>query len=182
MQIVVNNKTRQIVSNVIGRYINSPEQRLLQGATALAIQPAFDYYNPKADKETRAVSTARTIGKIVSGTIVGIIVRYLSIALAMKFSNYKITSKQGNFVKSIVPLSKKDILTPNIKFDIPSKTVEDIELMRKNYTKTIGSFIACFTLLFTNFLVDAPLTKILTKIITPKINNKLQKQEVNKIV
>ena len=30
--------------------------------------------------------------------------------------------------------------------------------------------------------VDAPLTKILTKIITPKINNKLQKQEVNKIV
>ena len=52
MQIVVNNKTRQIVSNVIGRYINSPEQRLLQGATALAIQPAFDYYNPKADKET----------------------------------------------------------------------------------------------------------------------------------
>ena len=76
MSIVVNNKTRNFVADKIGKYINSPEQRLIQGATALFMQPVIDYFNHSADDETRAVSVARTIGKIIAGTCVGVAVRY----------------------------------------------------------------------------------------------------------
>ena len=54
------NRTIKYVTR-IGEVINSPHQRLILGATALATQPFIDLNNKKADKETRAVSVARTI-------------------------------------------------------------------------------------------------------------------------
>lgn len=69
MKVVLNNdRARQFVTK-IGEKINSPEQRLILGATALATQPFIDLNNKKADKETRAVSVARTIGKIIAGRL-----------------------------------------------------------------------------------------------------------------
>ena len=90
MSIILSNKAEKVIS-YIGKNINSPEQRLIQGATALVSQPVIDYYNKKADDETRAVSVARTIGKIVAGTLVGVAIRYASIAAAKQFSRFTIT-------------------------------------------------------------------------------------------
>ena len=83
MSIVISNRAEKIVTG-IGKYINSPEQRFIQGATALATQPFIDLNNRSADEDTRAVSVARTIGKIVAGTVVGVGVRYATIFIAKR--------------------------------------------------------------------------------------------------
>ena len=72
MPVIVKPKVENFISEFIGKRINSPEQRLIQGATALAMQPFIDFQNKKADEETRAVSVARTLGKIIAGTAVGV--------------------------------------------------------------------------------------------------------------
>lgn len=182
MSIIISNKAEKVISQYIGKHINSPEQRLIQGATALALQPFIDYNNKSADEETRAVSVARTIGKIVAGTIVGVGIRYASIYLAKSFSRYTLTEGE-KFITSIKRKSKKDILLPNFKPDFYKEmTKEDFETKYDNTIKTIGTLIATFAMMFTNFLIDAPLTKYITQKLTNKIKKiieKPSKQEVN---
>lgn len=177
MTIVVNPKVQRFTSKIIGKYINSPEQRLIQGVTALALQPAIDYMNHKADDETRAVSVARTIGKIIAGTIVGVAVRYGAIALAKNFTHYKVVSFENNFIKAIAPKTKKDFLMPSITFDNPNKIAPHLADLHDNYIKTIGTLIATFAMVFTNFLIDAPLTKWITKKLTPNVRNRINEKE-----
>ena len=62
---------------------------MILGATALATQPVIDLKNKEVDEETRMTSVARTIAKIVAGTIVGVVVRYAGIEAAKAFSKYK---------------------------------------------------------------------------------------------
>lgn len=183
MSIVVNNKSRTFIADVIGKHINSPEQRLIQGATALFMQPVIDYFNHSADDETRAVSVARTIGKIIAGTCVGVAVRYGAIYCAKNFANYTVTKIENNFVKSVVPKGKRNFLMPKITYEIPGKTVKEFARMHLNYVKTMGTILATFAMIFTNFLIDAPLTKVITKWLTPTFKNKIEnakKPEVKK--
>ena len=107
MSIVVNNKSRTFIADVIGKHINSPEQRLIQGATALFMQPVIDYFNHSADDETRAVSVARTIGKIIAGTCVGVAVRYGAIYCAKNFANYTVTKIENNDFSSLIDYAEK---------------------------------------------------------------------------
>ena len=177
MTIVVNNKTRNFVADKIGKYINSPEQRLIQGATALFMQPVIDYFNHSADDETRAVSVARTIGKIIAGTCVGVAVRYGAIYCAKNFARYSVTKIENNFVKSVAPMRKRDIFMPKITYDNPSKTPKEFARMHNNYVKTMGTILATFAMVFTNFLIDAPITKAITKWLTPVFRNKISKEK-----
>ena len=62
--------------NKWGTIIGRPDvNRGIMGATAILTQPYIDYHNHKVDHETAAVSTCRTIGKIIAGTAVGCAVR-----------------------------------------------------------------------------------------------------------
>lgn len=181
MSIIVNNRTRNFLTNYVGKYINSPEQRLIQGVTAMSIQPFVDYYNKKADDETRAVSVSRTIGKIIAGTLVGVGVRYLSIYATKQFSRYtikEVLNKDGiELVKKVVPKSKKDIFMPILNFKTPNKTAEQFQEKYNNYIKTMGTVVACFAMMFTNFAFDAPLTKWITSKLTPIMRNKIANQK-----
>ena len=184
MSIVVNNKVRRFVSNKIGVYINSPEQRLIQGITALGMQPLIDYYNHKADDETRAVSVARTIGKIIAGTVAGVAIRYIAIHAAKQFSAYAYKEIIGGYVKKVGPKRRRDIFMPNYEFAIPSKTPKEFKAMHENYAKTMGTLLATGAMVFTNILIDAPLTRIITKHLTPTVkkhrdNQKAKKMEVD---
>lgn len=179
MSIIINNGPKKFISNVIGRYINSPEQRLIQGVTALGIQPFIDYNNDSADQETRAVSVARTIGKIVAGTITGVLIRYAAIYATKAFSEYKIQKIISGYVESVGAKSKKDIFMPNLSFERPSKTPKEFKTMYDNYIKTMGTLVATFTMLFTNFLVDAPFTKYITKKLTPVVKRHINPKEAN---
>ncbi len=173
MTIVVNNGVRRFVADKIGQYINSPEQRLIQGVTALGMQPVIDYYNHKADDETRAVSVARTIGKIIAGTFVGVLVRYGAIYAAKQFSAYAYKEMVSGYIKKVGPKRKRDIFMPNYEFKTPNKTPKEFKNMHENYVKTMGTLLATFAMLFTNFLIDAPLTKIITKLLTPAVRQKI---------
>ena len=177
MSIVISNKVRRYFTKNIGQTLHSPHQRFIQGVTALAIQPLIDYNNKKADNETRAVSTARTIGKIVAGTFTGVIIRAAFIAAARKFSRYKI-NPNAKFITEIIKKSKKDIFTPNLKLDKPVR-IDDFIAGYDNYIKTMGNIAATITMLFTNFLIDAPLTALITNVLHRSIKNHIDKASPN---
>ncbi len=172
MSIVISNRAEKIVTG-IGKYINSPEQRFIQGATALATQPFIDLNNRSADEDTRAVSVARTIGKIVAGTVVGVGVRYATIFIAKRFSRYVL--KEGpKYLEEIKRKSKYDVLLP--EFDCTKTKIKKEDFINKynNSIKTIGTIFATGVMVFTNFLIDAPLTKVITKALTKRIKSRIE--------
>ena len=176
--LVTNNKIINAV-NWAGKKLNSVEQRIVLGATALATQPFFDYYNKNVDEDTRKVSTARTIAKIIAGTAVGIAVRLLFIKGFRKFSNYDLKIVNGN-IEQILPKSPKDIFVPIFAKVKKGMTQDEFKNDYENYIKTGGVIGASVAMITTNFLLDAPLTNILTNKITAHMNlsdNDKQKEQ-----
>ena len=181
MSIIIKPRTEKFISDFVGKHINSPEQRLIQGVTALAMQPLIDFHNKAADDDTRAVSVARTIGKIVAGTLVGVLVRYGCIAGAKAFSRYTLTEGE-KFITSIKRKSNRDVLMPEFKPDFYKEmTREEFEGIYNNSIKTLGTVFATVTMIFTNFLIDAPLTKIITKALTPKMKKLVEKEKMPEV-
>jgi len=123
--------------------IAGPENRLILGVSALASQPFIDYYNKNVDEKTRKYSVCKTISKIVVGTTVGVIVR----SLAIKYS--------ANLLKS-VDISN---ILPNALKNPES---------RKILQYTIGDILGIGVCLITNFLIDAPLTRLGTNFLSKK--------------
>lgn len=180
MSIIVNSKVRNYIAINIGQHINSPQQRLIQGATALAMQPFIDFHNKKADEDTRAVSVARTIGKIVAGTAVGVGVRFAAIWATKKFSAHDliVARKAGEeIVTGIKKKSKKDIFTPVLTAMKGKWTPEEFEIRYDRYVKTMGTVVATVAMIFTNFLIDAPLTKVITKVLTKPVRAFIDEKE-----
>lgn len=182
MSIIVTQKHTKELVDLIGKHIQSPEQRLLLGATALATQPFIDYRNKDVDDNTRMISVARTLAKIVAGTIVGVLVRRGGIGLVEALGKKKFTYDAKGFVEKITPESKKDIFTPKF-LKVKNCTEEEFERRYSAYIKAMGTMFATVAMIFTNFAIDAPLTRVLTrkfhKIITEK-NMPEQKKEVKK--
>lgn len=168
------NRTIKYVTR-IGEIINSPEQRLILGATALATQPFIDLNNKKADKETRAVSVARTIGKIIAGTIVGVAVRAGSIAAIKRFSGAELKTIDG--ITKICKKTNKDIFVPLFAKIRPNISQADFAKEYKNYTNALGTVAATVAMIFTNFLIDVPLTKFITDKLTSKVQKSIDKKE-----
>lgn len=143
--------------------INSWQQRLALGVSAMAIQPAIDRLNNNVDPKTREMSAARSLAKGLVGMTTGIIVR-------------------GGCMKAVETSLKKDkmvdklakIVTKENTDAAISKTKDYIKNQggAKQYASVIGTVIALGVMLFTNFLVDAPLTNWLT--------NKFSKGDKNK--
>lgn len=156
--IITSQKTKQYV-NWIGEHISSPEQRLLLGATALATQPFIDYNNKNVDENTRMISVARTLAKIIAGTVVGVAVRAGCISLIKNYANTKITKLPDGSLR-IEPKSPKDIFAPAYE---SIRISEEKFLKRiKTHRSTMGTILATVAMIFTNFLIDAPLTRFLT--------------------
>lgn len=179
MPIIVNDNQKCQFVKKIGTIINSPEQRLILGATALATQPFIDFYNRSADEETRAVSTARTIGKIVAGTLTGVSIRYGAIKGFKQFAKYNMKIENG-IVKEVTQKTKKDIFFPMLAKFKQNQTVEEFEKGYNKYINAMGTFIATAAMVFTNFLIDAPLTKYITNELNPKFKKKLEKYDGGK--
>ena len=148
-----------------GKALHSPEQRLILGATALATQPFIDLYNKDVDEDTRKISAARTIAKIIAGTTVGVIVRYAGIWAANRYSQFQkvFADADKKIVEKIIPDKKYGCLTPvftkNNIFPI-----SDVELTKRmtRHRKAMGTLLATIAMVATNFLCDAPLTKYMT--------------------
>ena len=147
--------------NWIGRNISSPQNRLILGATALMSQPFIDLNNKKVDEDTRKVSAARTVAKIIAGTTTGFFVRYGCI----KAIDYcSLIPSQIN--KSMKNKWLRTLFTPDSAL---TGVLKDLN----QYKKALGSFIALLVMVVTNFAIDAPLTKFLT-------NKFVDKYDLNK--
>lgn len=81
------------------------------GATALATQPFIDLKNKDVDAETRKTSVARTLAKIVAGTLVGVAVRQAGISFVRKYSQYYPNLCSG-LVSSIKPKKGESFFVP----------------------------------------------------------------------
>ena len=139
----------------IGEKVSSAENRLILGASALMSQPFIDYHNKNVDEKTRRVSVARTIAKIIAGTTTGFIIR-------------------KGCIKGINVLS--EIPGPNISKIRSFFTPKDIKNNKTDaftqYRNAMGTIVALVVMMFTNFLIDAPLTKYLTNAMINKEDKK----------
>lgn len=138
-----------------GREISSAENRLILGITALMSQPFIDFYNRKIDEDTRRVAVCRTVAKIIAGTLTGYAVRKGTI--------------KGMQMCSQLP--GKGV--PRWKTLFTPKDVKKIDTDEfKQYQNALGTYISLGVMVFTNFLIDAPLTKFLTNKFNEKVVEK----------
>lgn len=176
--MIISNKNVKQCLNYAGQKLHAPEQRLLLGATALAIQPWIDLKNKDVDKETRMMSVARTLAKIIAGTAVGVAVRYAGIAGIKRLCKYTpILNKNGT---KVIGLEKeRGILVPLFEGKNGFKQVspEEFEANMNRYIKAMGTFAATIAMIYTNFSLDAPLTKWLTN----EFNTVLTKQKESEV-
>lgn len=141
--------------------MSTPANRLFLGATALATQPFIDWGNKDVDHKTRKVSTARTVAKIVVGTATGMAVRTLCINWMDKFT---FTPKDMQ-TKKVTKWS-----TALVPTNITHEQFASAERVLKKHRQALGSIAALGVMLFTNFLIDAPLTRICTNVFTDALN------------
>lgn len=147
----------------IGKNISSPENRLILGASALMTQPFIDLSNKKVDKDTRETSAKRTVAKIIAGTLTGVFVRKGCIKAIDELS------KLPSQISATTKYPKlRTLFTPDSAI---SGVLKDLT----NYKRALGTIVSLVVMLFTNFLIDAPLTKFLTN---KFIANKQKKSEI----
>lgn len=150
----------------IGKHVSSPQNRLILGVTALMSQPFIDFHNKKVDDETRKVSVARTVAKIIAGTLTGFLIRYGCI----KAIDY-CCMLPSQLTKATKFPSLRTLLTPDAAI---AGILKDLS----HYKQSIGTYISLAVMVFTNFAIDAPLTKFLTNKFVDKCNSKSKlKQE-----
>lgn len=182
--MIINNKKIINALNWAGKCLHAPEQRLILGATALATQPFIDLNNKAVDEDTRKISAARTIAKIIAGTLVGVAVRYGGIKFAKAFSKHKLVFTDNKMVEKIIPDAKRGFLAPTkFKGATFPMSVEEVTKRYEKYQKAIGTLAATIVMVGTNFLLDAPLTKYFTGIFQRELLGTSTKQpytEVNK--
>ncbi len=147
-----------------GQHISSPQNRVILGATALMSQPFIDLHNRNVDEETREVSAARTVAKILAGTSTGFFVRHYSIKVAEALTK----------TENIRRVTDTLLIPPKFKNPLV-KVIKGIN----HYRFALGTFISIGVMMFTNFAIDAPLTKFLTNIFVKKVKDR-EKNKIDK--
>lgn len=144
----------------IGKNLSSAENRLILGASALMTQPFIDAANKDVDSETRKISICRTIAKILAGTFTGYSIRKLCIKSIDAF-----TKAPDEILPNMKFKKFRSLLLPGLKY-----TADELS----QYKNALGTLLALGVMIFTNFLIDAPLTKFLTNLFANKggVNDK----------
>lgn len=149
----------------VGEKVSSPENRLILGVTALMSQPFIDLNNKKVDEDTRKVSAARTVAKIIAGTTTGVLIRSGCIHAIDAFTKLPTEITPDMKFKKLMTL-----FTPS------AGILKDLN----QYKKSLGTILSLGVMVVTNFLLDAPLTKFLTNKFVDRINSKKEQVLQNK--
>lgn len=152
--------------------LSTPANRLFLGATAMAIQPFIDLNNKDVDDGTRKVSCARTIAKIFVGTVTGIFVRKWCIGGMNYFTR---TPEDIKKMKEAGKTPSK-WSTAMVPSTITHEKFGEAKRLLSKHRNALGSIVALGVMLFTNFLIDAPATRILTNVIVNKIKKSDEKK------
>ena len=168
----------------LGDDFTSAMQRLVSGITAFVTQPFFDLTNDKTDEQTRIVSCSRTLGKIIAGTLTGVVIRDLCIRAMDNFCKNEVTEKE-RVRKQTEKMEKagnsgtvkpaRTEFKPHEQWLLPEKANTATFREIKKYKNAVGTFAAVGIMIFTNFLIDAPLTTYLTNVFTEKFKGVLNK-------
>ena len=137
----------------VANNFSSPHQRAILGITALCTQPFIDLNNKHIKNEDKSITVAKTISKIVVGTIAGITLRHYAIKLVKKYAQ---STNTGKYSQCLLPKSLVEKINRGVN-------IAKGHLL--NYKNGLGTIIGVSCGLFTNFLIDAPLTKLLTNFI-----------------
>ena len=129
--------------------IKSPGQRLAFGIAALALHPVMDKMNPWVDDETKNTSAIRSAAKAVASTTTGVIIR------------------EACIVGTNTLLNNKNIL---------SKLPEFMTKDKGHTSAVIGTLAGLGIMIFTNFLIDVPLTDMFTRFFTKFAGKKVENQ------
>lgn len=129
--------------------IKSPGQRLAFGIAALALHPVMDKMNPWVDDETKNTSATRSAAKAVASTTTGVIIR------------------EACIVGTNTLLNNKNIL---------SKLPEFMTKDKGHTSAVIGTLAGLGIMIFTNFLIDVPLTDMFTRFFTKLAGKKAENQ------
>lgn len=186
-------KNKKIIGFIkwMSKEFTSAHTRFILGVTAVLSQPFFDFNNRKVDEKTRAVSAARTLAKIVAGTLSGVAIRHGFIKLTERYCKTQ-ASEAAKLTKKFIKNNSKKIT--NKDFSEVKKAYKEMEKAQKNitikdqqkillpensenisnkvlqkYRYALGTFVATVVMVFTNFAIDAPLTKFFTKLFMKKI-------------
>lgn len=149
----------------VGEKVSSPENRLILGVTALMSQPFIDLNNKKVDEDTRKVSAARTVAKIIAGTTTGVLIRSGCIHAIDAFTKLPTEITPDMKFKKL-----RTLFTPSVGI------LKDLN----QYKKSLGTILSLGVMVVTNFLLDAPLTKFLTNKFVDRINSKKEQVLQNK--
>lgn len=149
----------------VGEKVSSPENRLILGVTALMSQPFIDLNNKKVDEDTRKVSAARTVAKIIAGTTTGVLIRSGCIHAIDAFTKLPTEITPDMKFKNL-----RTLFTPS------AGILKDLN----QYKKSLGTILSLGVMVVTNFLLDAPLTKFLTNKFVDRINSKKEQVLQNK--
>jgi len=133
--------------------LKSPGQRLAFGVAALALHPVMDKLNPWIDDETKKTSAIRSAAKAIACTLTGVIIREACIIGTNALLNGK-------------------------KF--ASKLPEFVTKDKSHSSAVIGTLAGLGIMMFTNFLIDVPLTDKLTHLFTKIANKKGNKGQAPK--
>ncbi len=164
--------------------INSWQQRAILGVAACTFQPAIDRSNKGVDPETRRCSANRTFAKAFVGAITGVIVRAGCMAgieplfqKSDKFKKYVENTKNESIKLEITKLTKyyndKNI-TKTKKFIEDEAFANVLKTNCKKSSAIVGTIVALGVMLFTNFLVDGPMTVKLTDYLNERSAKKRQ--------
>lgn len=144
-----------------GENISTPENRLIIGVSALMSQPFIDLYNKDVDEKTRIVSCARTIAKIVAGTILGVTIRGGFIKLTQRYSKLgEVGAKKIN------------------KLFTPPSAPKEMTYSYKQYQNAMGMLLAVGAMILTSFALEGLSTKYLTNVLMKKFLGKDAKKEM----
>ena len=149
---------------------SSVQQKLALGTCAFLIQPVIDLNNKDIDKNTRELSAVRSASKAVIGTATGIVIRSYCIKFAEKAMAKK--DEAGKVLRDTlgkVEIDPKKVVKIFGKMD--EKAVQ-------NVPPVLGTFMALGIMMFTNFLIDAPLTNFAMNKISKFMGEKKAEQEV----
>lgn len=157
---------------------SSVHQRLAIGASALLMQPIIDMHNKDVDKDTKKVSAIRSAAKAIIGTATGLVVR----SGCMKFAELKYAQKDaaGNIVKEagqikIDPAKVQKSFGEGFEaLKLDDKALSDAI---KRVPSVVGTIVALGVMIFTNFLLDAPLTNITMEKIDEFMDKRLKEKE-----
>ena len=132
--------------------LQSPGQRLAFGVAALALHPVMDKMNPWVDDETKKTSAIRSAAKAIACTLTGVIIR------------------EGCIIGTNALLNNEKLIKK-----LPEYMTKD-----KGHTSAvIGTLMGLGVMMFTNFIIDVPLTDKLTSIFTKHAKKKERSNNSN---